>query len=439
MKNRLLLEVDNAPLIIFRIFFGLLVACESFGAILTGWVYKNFIAPKFTFTHIGLEWIKPLPGYGMYFYFCAMGLLGLMIMAGYKYRLSIIAFTALWTASYLMQKTSYNNHYYLLIVISTMLVFLPANRYASIDAVHNPAIKKFTMPAWCSLVMIAQITIVYVYASLAKFYPDWLNGTFTKILFEEYLTFTNNEGVKNAFYVFIAYAGIAFDLLIVPLFLYKRTRTMALIASVIFHIFNSITLKIGIFPFFALGFVVFFYPSEKIRRLFFKKKPPVVSQAVDTEGKNILYYLFVPFLLLQMLLPLRHYFIEGDVLWTEEGHRLSWRMMLRQRSGNTVFKVVDKKAGLTEFYKSEGAITSKQKFIMDTKPDMIWQMAQKIKKEYNAKGRDVAVYADTWVSINKKPAKMLIDPNVDLATAKWDHIKHNKWILLYDEDGKIVK
>ncbi|WP_316930169.1 HTTM domain-containing protein [Leeuwenhoekiella sp. MAR_2009_132] len=36
---------------------------------------------------------------------------------------------------------------------------------------------------------------------------------------------------------------------------------------------------------------------------------------------------------MQLELPLRHWIIKDDVLWTEEGHRLSWRMMLRSKGG----------------------------------------------------------------------------------------------------------
>ena len=48
--------------------FGLLIAVESFGALLTGWVKRAFIDPEFTFTFIGFEWLQPLPGNGMYWY-----------------------------------------------------------------------------------------------------------------------------------------------------------------------------------------------------------------------------------------------------------------------------------------------------------------------------------------------------------------------------------
>jgi len=114
MLDRLLFtKTDNAPLVIFRVFFGVLVSLECYGAILTGWVKSTLVDPKFTFTFIGFEWLQPLPGNGMYIYFFVMGTLGILMAIGYKYRFSSISFFLLWTAVYLMQKTSYNNHYYL--------------------------------------------------------------------------------------------------------------------------------------------------------------------------------------------------------------------------------------------------------------------------------------------------------------------------------------
>jgi len=441
MKERLFKEIDNAPLVLFRIFLGFLLACETFGAIATGWVKSNFITPKFTFSHIGMEWLQPLPGSGMYFYFAIMGLLGLLVMVGYKYRYSIALYTVLWAGVYFMQKTSYNNHYYLLVLVCLMMCFLPAHRYASVDVRLNPALKKLTMPAWCSWVMIVMVSIVYFYATLAKFYPDWLNGTFARQLLGRSVA---HEGLRQVmtqkwFYLFIAYSGIVFDLFVVPLLLFKRTRTIAFVASLIFHIFNSITLQIGIFPFFALSFAVFFFPPERIRNIFFRKKPAVLKYGNTKEGVNVLKYFFVPFLVIQLLLPLRHYFIKGDVLWTEEGHRLSWRMMLRTRSGTTRFKVVDKSTNKELFYDAFNDLTPKQEAAMNTRPDMIWQMAQHIKKEFKAREQDVAVYAHTNVAINNNPYKLLIDPETDLAAVPWNYYGHCPWILLYDSKDNPIK
>lgn len=424
--------IDNSPLIVFRIFFGFLVACESFGAILTGWVKRVLIDPEFTFSFIGFEWLQPLPGFGMYFYFALMGFFGLAIMLGYRYRIAIIAYTLLWAGAYFMQKSSYNNHYYLLLLISFLMIFLPANKYASLDVKQNRVSEEKTMPYWINLLFIVQVAVVYFYASIAKFYPDWLDGTFTKNL----LASSTSKPLflelfsQKWFYLFIAYAGILFDLLIVPFLLFKKTRTLALIASVIFHIFNSITLQIGIFPFFALTFALFFYEPETIRRLFLRKKSKLEDENLSQNfyGKRIVYFLMIPYLIIQIALPLRHHFIEGDVLWTEEGHRLSWRMMLRERNGYITIQIKDLKTGSVSIYNYRKNLTDKQAQNLATKPDFIWQYCQRIKEEY--KGKPIAIYIDCKNSINRKEYKTLIDPKFDMAKAKWSHFKHNKWIEL---------
>ena len=422
-------NIDNSPLIIFRILFGFLVAAESFGAILTGWVKSVFIDTHFTFTFIGFEALEVLHGNVMYFYFIIMGILGVLILLGAKYRFAIIAFTVLWTAVYLAQKTAYNNHYYLLAVISFYMCFLPANKYKSLDAKWNPKIKSEVMPYWVSLLFILQISMVYVFAAIAKFYPDWLDGTFTRNLLSNstQIAFLKSLFAEKLFYLFIAYAGILFDLLIVPFLLFKKTRTIAFIASLVFHIFNAITLQIGIFPFFALGFTLFFYEPETIRSFFFKKRNPVAIETTNSEQKKIVHYIIIPFLIVQLILPIRHHFIEGNVLVTEEGHRMSWRMMLRQKSGYIRFKVINNTTKEHTYYNYNKNLTYKQVNALTTKPDFIWQYCQRIKKEY--KGKDISIYIDCKNSINQKNYETLIDPKQDFAKAKWDYFFHNEWVL----------
>ena len=423
--------IDNSPLIVFRMFFGFLVACESFGAILTGWVKRVLIDPQVTFSFIGFEWLKPLPGFGMYFYFIAMGVFGLAIMLGYRYRIAIISYTILWAGAYFMQKTAYNNHYYLLLLISFLMIFLPSNSYASLDVRQNRIKEENTMPYWISLLFIIQVAIVYVFASIAKFYPDWLDGTFTRNLLADS---TNVIALKKLFlqkwfYLFIAYMGIIFDLLIVPLLLFKKTRMLALLASLTFHLFNAIFLEIGIFPFFALTFVLFFYEPETIRSVFLRKKTSIETENGHSNyyGKKIVYFLIIPYLIIQLLLPLRHHFIEGDVLWTEEGHRLSWRMMLRERNGFIHIRIKDLKTGEESLYDYRKNLTDKQIQNLATKPDFIWQYCQYITKEF--KGKDIAIFINCKNSINRKEYKTLIDPKFDMAKAKWDYFRHNEWLL----------
>jgi len=177
-------KIDNSPLILFRILFGVLVSLECYGAILTGWVKRTLVEPRFTFTFIGFDWLQPLPGYGMYLYFAVMGTLGLLIARGYKYRFAMISFTILWTGVYLMQKTAYNNHYYLLILISFIMCFLPANGNYSPDAKHRPPLKTYTMHAVVKWIFVLQLFIVYTFAAIAKLYTYWLDFSFISVLMQ---------------------------------------------------------------------------------------------------------------------------------------------------------------------------------------------------------------------------------------------------------------
>ena len=120
MKTYLFKHIDNSGLVVFRVIFGLLCFLESVGAVLSGWISRTLVEPDFTFSFIGFEWLQPLPGNWMYAYYIVMGLMGLFIMLGYKYRMSMFAFAIMWTATYLMQKSSYNNHYYLLMLLSRL-------------------------------------------------------------------------------------------------------------------------------------------------------------------------------------------------------------------------------------------------------------------------------------------------------------------------------
>lgn len=433
MLNTFLFKyIDNSALVVFRIIFGLLVFLESVGSIFTGWITRTLVEPTFTFSFIGFEWLQPLPGNWMYVYYLVMGLLGLLIMVGYKYRMSIISFTVLWCGVYFMQKSSYNNHYYLLILLSAIMCTLPANRYASIDVKLNPSLKQIAMPSWCKWVFVLQLLILYTYASIAKMYPDWLDLTLPSLLMEGKKNYPYiGEWLQNDYLPYlIAYGGILFDGLIIPLLLFKKTRKYAFFASIFFHLFNSIVFQVGVFPYLSLAFSLFFFDPEVVRRLFLKKKPAYTKNEIIVPNyRPILLSVGGVYFIIQLLLPIRHHFIQDDVLWTEEGHRMSWRMMLRSKSGMTSYRVIDKKTGETISINLNDYLTTKQTRLASSKPDAIWQFSQHLKKDFKAKGRDVSVFVNSKVSVNRKPYKTLIDPNIDMGSVKWHWFKHNEWIL----------
>ncbi len=428
-------RVDNAPLIVFRIFFGFLIAAEAWGAIATGWVKRTLIEPEFTFNFIGFDFLQPLPGDWMYMYFGVMGLAGVFVMIGYKYRLNIILYTLLWSAVYLMQKTSYNNHYYLLILLLVFMAVVPAHRYKSVDVKLNPKLQSNDMPNWVIIFIIGQLWIVYTYASLAKLYPDWLDATVPKILMSSKAHFyIIGDFLQQAWVHYsIAYFGILFDLLIVPLLLWKKTRNIAFFGSIFFHLFNSFVFHIGIFPFMSLAFTVFFYPAKTIRNLFLKSKPFYDENELRIPSYHSLRSGFIIlWLFVQIVLPLRHWFIKGDVLWTEEGHRMSWRMMLRTKQSNTSIKIVNKSTQDIFYVNKNDYLTRKQQKML-AKPDGIWQFCQRLKEEYAEKGQEVEIYVNALVSVNGGELKPLIDKDYNMAEAEWDYFFHNDWVLLHED------
>lgn len=424
-------KIDNAQLIIFRIFYGLLVSAECYGAIATGWVRRTLIEPKFTFSFIGFEWLQPLPGSGMYIYFAIMGTLGLLIALGYKYRFNAFAFAIMWAGVYLMQKTSYNNHYYLLMLLAFIMAFLPASRDFSLDAKLNPKFRSRIMYNWVRWIIILQLFIVYTYASVAKLYGDWLDFSIIEILMKSKSDyFLIGELLQQEWvHKIVAVFGILFDLLIVPALLWRPPRKIAFAFSIFFHLFNSIVFQIGIFPYLSLAFTVFFFNPQTIRNIFLKEKTITIDSKVALpKNATLLVSVLSIYFLIQLALPLRHHTFKDDVLWTEEGHRLSWRMMLRSRTGLVTFKIYNKETGKGNHINLDEYLTKKQKRKVACYPDFLWQFAQHLKQEYAKKGEDVQVFASSKVRVNKSKYLEFVDPKVDLASVPWKHFSHNEWI-----------
>ena len=431
-------EVDNSGLIVVRIVFGFLIVMESAGAIATGWVKETFVDPEFTFSFMAFQWLQPLPGYGMYFYYAIMAVFGLGVMLGWYYRIAICGFSVMWTITYVMQKSHYNNHYYLLVLLCFLMILVPAHRYHSIDVKRKPELKKLTCPRWCSSIFVLLLWIVFTYASIAKMYPDWIDGSIISMWFNAKSRLpVIGPLLKQPWMVpLVAYGGILYDLLIIPMLLWKKTRILAVVISLFFHGFNSAVFHIGIFPYLMIGMMVLFFPPEKVRKVFFKKKPPVepqVQQAVAIpKNFGVWASVMVLYFALQILLPLRHHLYEGNVLWTEEGHRMSWRMMLRSKSGNIHFEVKDPVSQESRKIQPLEFVSSNQARKMATRPDMIWQAVQYLKEQNKNDGLYPEIYVHAMVSLNGRQMQKFIDSSVNLAEIPWEPFKHADWILPFD-------
>ncbi len=439
--NRLFRPVDNSPLIIFRIIFGFLLCWHVLSALLNGTVYNNFIAPPFTFTYIGFEFLQPVPGNGMYIYFGVMALLAILIILGAWYRFAMTAFTFLWGVIYLMQKSDYNNHYYLILLLCFGMIFMPANRYFSLDVKRKAVTETISCPQWVTWAFIVQLAIVYFFAALAKISSDWFTGKYIAIQFSRLSTHHILGLVygQKWFQLFICYGGFLFDLLMVPLLLWKRTRNFMFIVSCFFHLFNSFTFRIGIFPYLSIALNLFFLDAEQIRHFFFRSKQVFLNTGnafiVDPRKRKVILYCLGIYFGFQLLMPMRSWLFPGNVFWSEEGYRMSWKMMMRTKSGKIHFKVIDPRSQKIWIIEPEKIFSPTHVMWLAICPDISWQYAQRIKKDYAQKGYpNVEIYALGKVSLNRGVPTPLIDTSVNLASVKWQPFRHSDWILPYKKD-----
>ncbi len=433
--KKLFQPVDNGPLVVFRIIFGFLLFYHVTTYLLNGSVYQNFIQPPFTFTYIGFEFLQPLPGNGMYFYFGLMALLALLIMLGAWYRFAMTGFAVLWTLQYLMQKSGYNNHYYFILLLCWLMTIVPANGFCSIDTKRKPLSKTHTCPQWAIWIFAVQVAIVYFFAAISKLNAEWFSGKFIGIQFSRLSMHPVYGSIYGQawFPQFIAYTGLLFDLLIIPLLLWKKTRKYAFILCCLFHLFNSFSFRIGIFPYLSIALCIFFFEPGNIRSIFFKNKTTIKIpeyNPVLNQGKTRLLIVGLGiYIFLQVIVPMRSWLFPGNTFWTEEGYRMSWKMMMRSKSGTVHFKVIDSASGKVWIVDPKTLFSPAHVMWIAISPDITWQYAQRLKKEFAQIGfPNVEVYAIGLVSLNRSKAAPLADTTVDLAKIKWYPFKHSSWI-----------
>jgi len=423
--------VDIAFLAVFRVIFGLLMALDVFWYFQHGFIQSLFIDPNYHFTYFGFSWVTPWPGDWMYVHFAVVGIAGLCVAAGFFYRFAAVTFFAGFAYLFLIDQTLHLNHNYLIILISFLMIWMPANRCYSLD-VHMGRVKpSSTTPQWTLWILRFQIGLVYVYGAIAKMNTDWLRGEPLRF----WLSGRRDIPVigpllDTEFCVyFFSYGGLLFDLLIVPLLMWKRTRMLAIAMCVFFHLTNALIFDIGIFPWMMLAATFIFLPPETMRRwapfLFKDVSTPSPTTAMSTAIRLFL----AVYVLWQVFFPLRLWLYPGNANWTEQGHRFAWHMKLRSKQGWASFRVVDNNTGKIETIEPRRFLTPRQATRMATRPDMVLQSAHILADRYEVThGRRPSVYADVFCRLNGRKPQRLIDPHVDLAAIERD-LKPAAWIV----------
>ncbi len=445
LLQRLFAPVDIASLVFFRIAFGVIMLSEVARYFAYGWIPAYWIEPSFHFTYLGFGWVRPWPGVGMYVHFLVLGILAGFITLGLFYRASSALFFLGFAYMFLLDQTRYLNHFYFVTLVSLLLIFVPAHRAFSLDARRRPALGSQTAPAWALWILRAQMGFVYFFGGVAKLNSDWLHGEPIRQLLaarRDYALVGRYLAEEWVVWVF-AVGGLLFDLLVVPLLLWPRTRKLAFGVALLFHVTNGLVFGIGIFPWFAVAATLLFFSPSWPRRLAEKlpsaltriwrepdPMPPVGSGvgrgARRAGGTAAILGIYAA---IQALLPLRHWLYPGKVSWTEEGHNFSWHMMLRRKTATAEFSVTDPVSGKTWQVDPRHHLTPRQYRKMSTRPDMILCFSHHLADTMRTSGQPrVAVRARVMAALNGRKPQLLIDPAVDLA-AQPRSLLPSSWIM----------
>jgi hypothetical protein len=417
-RKWLLQPVDILPLVVLRVGFGLLMLASTLRFIHNGWVKDLYITPELHFTYWGFGWVRPLPAAGMYAVFWLMALLSLCIALGWHYRLSMAAFFLAFTYVELLDKAYYLNHYYFVSLFSLLLIFLPLHRKFSLDAKRNPSVRADFVPAWTIRIIQVQLALVYFYAGVAKINPDWmLHGLPLTLWLPSKVDFPLIGPWFDHHWValLMSWCGAFFDLTIPFWLLGRRTRPFAYLVVIGFHLLTGFLFPIGMFPYIMIVVTLIFFDEQDYERVFPRQEVSETPLPHFRFPSRPLMGALAVFFVIQVLFPLRHWLYPGNVLWTEEGFRFSWRVMLVEKTGMATFNVEDQATGDWWIVFPSQYLTPQQEKQMSFQPDMILQFAHFLEDEYQAQGyEDVRVTVDSYVSLNGRSSQRLIHADVDL-------------------------
>ena len=144
----------------------------------------------------------------------------------------------------------------------------------------------------------------------------------------------------------------------------------------------------------------------------------------------------VLFFVVQLVMPFRYMLYPGELFWTEEGYRFSWRVMLMEKAGITTFTIKDAESGTSFVVNNTDFLTSFQEKQMSFQPDFILEYAHYLGDHFTAQGhKNVQVFAESYVALNGRVSQPYIDASIDLYQQK-ESFKHKDWILPFKDEIK---
>lgn len=433
--------VSAASLSVYRILFGVIASVWVVGYISSGRLEVLCNSENYHFTYPGFGWVGPWSQSGMLLEFLILLVASLQIAAGVLVRFASIVFAIGFTHFFLIDRTNYQNHYYLMMLLSWLMVLIPADRYWSLAAIDSSVKGSSTVPRWALLLVQFHIALPYVFGGIAKLDSDWL----TCIPMMNVIRSTEPFGIGRSspwipgLAMVFTWGGLLFDLLIVPALLWRRSRVGAFVLLVCFHATNSLLFDIHVFPWMMIGASTLFFAPDWPLRFLPGSRMPEVSEASEVTSSGARDHvqrvsqpqiaLMVLWGLLQVVLPFRHLLYEGNTGWTERGHYFSWRMMLRGKTTGLRYFLVDDRTQRVSTIDIRQFLNPEQEVKFARDPAMIADFGRFLGAfHYQRTGQQVRVHVVALSSLNGRKPQLLIDPAVNLTNVP-EFALRTPWIV----------
>ncbi len=411
---------DSRQLGLLRIVIGSWFLIDILSMLVSGYVKEAYVSPEMNFHFYGFDWIKPLPGIGMYILFVILALLAVGIITGYLFKWATSLFLLGFTYVFMCDIVYTLNKFYLFIILCFVLLFTQADRCLSL----NSKKKREFVPAYEILIFQALIILIYTYSGISKLNADWLIHAEPLIFFFKHkIPFKWLSKDTYTFIVFgFTYGGVLFDLSISWLLINKRTNLFANIWQGLFHTLNFTTLFIGSLSIFMALLTWLLFPTPWLKKKF-KFNPASIQddQFSQRFNKSLVSSLVILFLAINLLIPFRHYFTGNNVNWTEKGHRFSWRLMTRSKNGSRAsFDVINNVSGEKVKINPRKHLTRRQYRKMSAETDLVIVFAHYLKDKYTKiyGHSNISIYGNIQTRLNGRKTRPLISKSLDLAKVK---------------------
>jgi vitamin K-dependent gamma-carboxylase len=474
--------IDASVVSAYRIIFGLFMIYQMIYYFNLNYTYQFITGPELLFHYSELSFLPVLSAGLLKAIHITLLLAAVCITLGFLYRYAMVLYFLGFSYFSFIDKTLYNNHLYLIALIAFVMIFIKADRKFSVRQWISGNDSRTEIPAWNQYILIFIISLPYFFGGIAKLSPNWLNTELPQIIIDQSQGSFLHGILPNSILVpFITYGGLVYDLGVVFLLLYKRTRILAVLLVVLFNITNNSVLfnDIGIFPFFMVCSVILFFDAEKVNRFiqYFiqkrkrskpkqrakKKRQPKRSRAEQkailaeqlkvqktednteavkpaytwTNHKRITVIALALFVLLQLILPIRYILYTDNPEWTGIANRFAWRMKMQHREiTNFTMTFTDRNSGEFGPIDVNAFLSVNQRIHFAEDPNNIIVLTKYLHEEIEKKLQmnDPLIKADLQVAFNGLPSQYMFSPQLDLVRIDDSFRTRETWIFPLKEN-----